>query len=133
MKWAIALLLVAAPAVGQPQRDAGWEVRVPDKLDLAAGAAGTLPIAIAVDRGLAISKDGGIVIDLAPDTGVTIRKRRLGRADAADPEADAPRFAVPVHADAAGEHAVRVHVRFWVCGKQVCRPVDVRRTVTVAS
>jgi hypothetical protein len=82
---------------------------------------------------LAISKDGGLVIDLMPETGVSIRKRRLGRGDAADPEADAPRFAVPVHADAAGDHAIRVHVRFWVCGTHVCRPVDVRRTVTVAS
>jgi hypothetical protein len=117
-------------ALAQP-REPGWEVRIPDRIEIGAGATGTLPIAIAVDRGLAISKDASLIIDLAPDAGVAIKKRRLGRADAADPEADAPRFAVPVKADTAGDHAVKLHVRFWLCGAKVCRPIDVQRSVTV--
>jgi len=125
-------VLAALGAPAHAQRDPGWEVRVPDKLELAPGIAGTLPIAIAVDRGLVISKDGGLVIDIAPDPGVTLRKRRFGRSDAADPDADAPRFAVPIQVDAAGDYAVKLRIRFWLCGSRVCRPVDAKRTIAVS-
>ncbi len=128
MKLALALLLMAAPAFA----DTGWELRVPERIELAAGASGTLPIAIAVDRGLAISKDAAVIIDLAPEGGVTVKRRRLGRTDAVDPDADEPRFAVPIHADAPGDFAVRLHVRFWVCAARTCKPVEARRSVAVA-
>ena len=36
----------------EAQREPGWEVRVAERVELVAGAAGTMPIAIAVDRGL---------------------------------------------------------------------------------
>jgi len=132
MKLAMIVSIIAFGTPAAAQRDPGWEVRSPDKLELQPGAAGTLPIAIAVDRGLTISKDAGLTIDLSGDTGVVIRKRRLGRSDAADPDADGPRFAVPIHADAAGDYTVKLHIRFWLCGGKVCRPVDTRRTVAVA-
>ena len=123
----IALLLVASTAYAEP----GWELRVPERVELASGAAGTLPIAIAVDRGQTISKDGGLILDIAPD-GVTVQKRRLGRGDAVDPDADAPRFAVPLHAEGPGDFTIKLHLRFWLCGNKVCRPIDARRTVAVA-
>jgi hypothetical protein len=63
---------------------------------------------------------------------LTVKHHRLARADAVDPEADAPRFAVPVKADAAGDYAIKVRARFWVCTSRTCKPVDVRRTVAVA-
>lgn len=128
MKVAAALLLVASTAYAEP----GWELRVPERIELVAGASGTLPIAIAVDRGQTISKDAGLILDLQSD-GVTIQKRRLARADAVDPDADAPRFAVAVRADAAGAFTVKVHLRFWLCGTKVCRPIDARRTVAVVT
>ena len=121
------LLLLASTAYAEP----GWELRVPERVELTAGAAGALPIAIAVDRGQTISKDGGLILDIAPD-GVTVQKRRLSRADAVDPDADAPRFAVPVHAEGAGDFTIKLHLRFWLCGNKVCKPIDARRTVAVA-
>jgi len=124
---ALSILLVAAPAYAQT-----WDVKVPERVEVAAGTSGTLPIALAVDRGLTISKDGGIVIDLAPEGALVLKKRRLGRTDAVDPDADAPRFAIPVRADAAGDFSLKVRLRFWVCGQKVCKPVDVRRSVVIA-
>jgi hypothetical protein len=126
VRTAAALLLIASIAQAQP---AGWELKLPDKLEVAAGQVGTLSLSIAVDRGLSISRDAGLIVDLAPEPGVTIKKRRLGRGDAVDPEADAPRFAVPVHADA--DAAIQVHVRFWLCAARTCKPVDVKRQVAV--
>src|SRR5262249_9789993 len=113
-------------------QDLGWELRVPERIELVTGTSGTLPITISVDRGRTISKDAGVMIDLAPEGSVAIKKRRLGRNDAVDPDAEAPRFAVPMRAEAAGDFAVKVHVRFWLCGTKVCRPVDARRSVIVA-
>ena len=129
MRWALLALLVATGA--EAQRQPGWEVRVPDRIEVAAGASGTVAVSIAVDRGLTVSRDADVILDVVPEPGVTVRKKRLGRRDAVDPEADAPRFAIPVKADADGEHAVKLRVRFWVCGGKVCRPIDVRRTATI--
>jgi hypothetical protein len=122
------LAFVGTAAAQQP----GWEVRIPDKLELVAGQPGSLGVSIVVDRGLTISRDGGLYIDFAPDAGLTVKHHRLARTDAVDPEADAPRFAVPVKADAAGDYTIKVRARFWVCTTRTCKPVDVRRTVAVA-
>ena len=121
-------LALAASAHAEP----GWDLKVPERVELVAGEAGTLSIAIAVDRGLAISKDAGLVLDLAPEGAVDVGRKRLGRADAVDPDADSPRFAVALRADAAGDFRVRMHLRFWLCGQKSCRPIDARRTVAVA-
>jgi hypothetical protein len=124
-------LLVLLALSGAASADT-WELKVPERVELTAGTSGTLPISLAVDRGKTISKDAGIVVDLAPEGGLAVKKRRLSRADAVDPDADAPRFAVPLHSEAAGDFVLRVRLRFWVCGQKVCKPVDVRRNVTVA-
>jgi hypothetical protein len=122
--------LVGTPA--EAQRELGWDLRVTERVEVAAGATASLTIALAVDRGLTVSKDAAVILDLAPDAGITVRKKRLGRGDAVDPEADAPRFAVGVRGDTPGDHAVRLHVRFWLCGTRSCRPIDVRRVATIA-
>jgi len=130
---ACALVLAAAgapaPALAEPA--AGFDVRIPDRLELVAGEPGTLGVAIAIDRGLAISRDAGLIVDLAPDAAVAIKKHRLGRADAVDPEAESPRFAIPARAEAPGQAAVTVRVRFWLCSARACRPIDLRRSVAV--
>jgi hypothetical protein len=123
-----ACLAVSSVAVA----DGGWELRVPDRVELAAGTSGSLPIAIVVDRGLAISKDAALVLDLAPEGGVAVKRRRLGRADAVDPDADQPRFAIPLRAEAVGDFSVKLHLRFWLCAARTCRPIDARRMVAVS-
>lgn len=127
MKAAALILLLTATASAE-----SWDIKIPERVEMTTSAGGTLPINIVVDRGMSLSKDASIVIDLAPEPGVSVKRRRLGRTDAVDPEADAPRFAVPLRADNAGDFALRVRLRFWLCGQRVCRPVDAKRTVTVA-
>lgn len=131
----IRLALLAALALtarAEAQRQPGWEVRVAERVEVVTGTSGAIALSIAVDRGLTVSKDAAVIVDLVAPAGVSLRKRRLGRGDAVDPEADAPRFAVPVRATEAGEHDVKIRVRFWVCGGKACRPVDVRRSAIVA-
>jgi hypothetical protein len=128
--WIALATAVSAPAAAQ--RDPGWDVRIGDRVEVAAGATAPLTIAIAVDRGLTVSRDAPVILDLALDDGISVKKRRLGRGDAVDPDADAPRFAVAVRGDAPGERAVRLRLRFWLCGVRSCRPIDVRRAATVS-
>lgn len=109
-----------------------WEIKIPERVEMTTTAGGTLPISIVLDRGMSLSKDASIVIDLAPEAGVSVKRRRLGRTDAVDPEADAPRFAVPLRAESAGDFAMKIRLRFWACGQKVCKPVDARRTATIA-
>jgi hypothetical protein len=72
-----------------------------------------------------------VILDVIA-TGVTTRKPRMGRSDAVDPEADAPRFAVPLKTATAGEFVVKIRLRMWLCGGRSCRPLDVKRQTTVA-
>ena len=118
--------------LGGAARAESWELKVPEKVELVAGTSGTLQVAIVIDRGLTISKDAQLVLDLVPDAGLAVRRRRLGRGEAIDPGADAPRFAIPLHAAAPGDYALKLHLRFWLCAKQTCRPIDARRSVAVA-
>ena len=97
---------------------------------LVLGQSGVLPIAIAVDRGLSVSRDAPVIVDLA-GAGLGIKKPRLGRADAVDPGADAPRFAVPLRPTAAGDFAVKIRIKLWLCGGRTCRPLDVRREAKI--
>jgi hypothetical protein len=125
---ALAASFARAPGAGaQPP---AWEVRVPERIEVALGEAGVLPIAVAVDRGLAVSRDAPVIVDLA-GPGLGLRKTRLGRADAVDPGADAPRFAVALRPAAAGELPIKVRIRLWLCAARTCRPLDVRREAKV--
>lgn len=108
-----------------------WDVQVPERLEVNAGTVATLPIAIAVRDGHTISRDADPIVDLTPEPGITIKRRRLGRADAVDPDSATLRFAVPVGAPRAGDYSVKFRVRFWLCGTNVCRPIDARRTVVI--
>lgn len=127
MRSLLVLLILSAPAAAQD----GYKLDVPEHLDLEVGG-GTLPLAITIDRGQTVSKDGGLTLDIAPDAGLGVRRRRLARTDAIDPDEPSPRFAIPLRADAAGDFAVKLHLRFWLCGTKVCKPIDARRTVTVS-
>jgi hypothetical protein len=132
---ALLLALVAGgarvePATAEPAT--GARVEIPERVELVAGAGGTLSIAVTLDRGLTVSRDADVILDLAPDSAIAIKRRRLRRADAVDPAADAPRFAIALRADTAGDFRMRVHLRFWVCGTKVCKPVDARRNVAIA-
>lgn len=129
MKLAVAILLVVAAPVFADEAP-GWKLDVPERIELA--GTGTLPITVALDRGRTVSKDAGLVLDLSPDSGVSVKRRRLGRTDAIDPDEDAPRFSIPLRAEAAGDFTIKLHLRFWLCGTKVCRPIDARRSVTVS-
>jgi hypothetical protein len=118
---------LARPAEAQQP---GWEIRVPERVEVVLGEAGALPIAIAVDRGLTVSRDAPVIVDLA-GAGLGLKKTRLGRADAVDPGADAPRFAVALRPPAAGDFSVKVRIRMWLCGGRACRPLDVRREARI--
>ena len=122
----LALLVLTGVAHAQ-----GWDARVPDKVTMIAGQPGSLEIAIAVDRGLVISKDAPVSVDVVLPAAVTTRTPRLGRTDAVDPQADAPRFAVPLKSTTPGEYAVKIRLRMWLCGGRSCRPLDVKKQAVV--
>jgi hypothetical protein len=128
VKTALAILLLSRVAAAQDP--VGYKLDVPEHLDISAGD-GSLPITIAIDRGQTISKDAGLTLDVTPDAGIAVKRRRLARTDAIDPDEDSPRFAIPLRADAAGDFTLKLHLRFWLCGTKVCKPIDARRSVTI--
>jgi hypothetical protein len=128
----LVVLLALVLARQADAESAGWQLHIPERVELVSGQGGTLPIEIALDRGLSVSKDAAVIVDLTPDTAIAVKRRRLGRTDAVDPDAAAPRFAIAVRSDQAGDFRVRVRLRFWLCGQKVCKPVEARRNVSVS-
>jgi hypothetical protein len=128
----VALVFAIGCAPADAQRDPGWEVKLPARIDVTLGGSAVVPIEIKLDRGLVVSKDAPVIVELVPEAGVSVKKTRLGRSDAVDPDADAPRFTVPVKGDTGGDHVIKVRVKLWLCGGKVCRPLDVRRQATIA-
>ena len=129
---AVVALVLARAATARAQPSPGWELRVPERVAIGAGATAPVVAAIAVDRGLSVSRDAPVIVDLVPEPGASVKRRRLGRADAVDPDADAPRFSIAVRGDAPGDHALRLRVRFWLCAARSCVPVDARATAVIA-
>jgi hypothetical protein len=125
----IALLLVPATA----RAEEPWRITVPDAVDAEVDAAAAVSLAIAARDGHTISRTGPVQIDLhaEPPAALTLPRRRLHRRDAADAQADAPRFDLRFKARVEGDHALRATIRFWVCGKRTCRPVKSGASVLI--
>ena len=132
MRLAIVLGAIVSSGSAAAQPTPNWEIKVPEHLEVGLHGTASVPITFAVDRGFSISKDGPVLIDVVPEGGLTIKKRRLGRVDAVDPEADVPRFVIPVRGDAVGDHVVKLRIRVWLCGGKVCRPLDLKRQTSVS-
>lgn len=132
-RYLLILIAIAGHARADAQSEPGWDLQVPAHVEVTAGSTGTLPIGIVVGPGKTVSRDADITLDVSPEPGVSIRRRRLRRADSIDPNSESPRFAVPFSAARPGDYAIKVHVQFWVCGTKVCRPIDARRSVVVSA
>lgn len=129
---AVAALALAAGTCRPAQADdPGYELRVAPEITIALETTAPLSVAIVPAAGRTVSAAGPVRIAVDAPEAINVPRRRYARRDAADPAADAPRFDVRLRARAAGEHAVTLDVRFWLCGKRVCRPIAARRTVTV--
>jgi hypothetical protein len=132
VRWRFLALLAVLVAAGP----ADHELRAA-ALTLAEGARGAVSLTIAPAAGKSIDAAAPLSLHLSVPDGLTVGKKRLALADAADPRAEAPRFELAVTAARAGRYTLRVEARFWLCGKKVCRPVrdaiDVPVTVEPAS
>jgi hypothetical protein len=129
MKLLVAAIVLLASAAARAD-DAAYELKATDA-NVTVGGLASISLTIAPAAGKTVSHDGPVKVELTPDDGLSVSRRRYARKDAADPAADAPRFDLKVKALAAGDHALEVDVHFWLCGPKVCGPVHAHRTVTV--
>jgi hypothetical protein len=133
MRWSLLVVGLTASATASAEPNPGYQVRLAERVDVTVGAASPLSVAVAPNQGLTISRDAPMRIAIAPSPGLDVNKRRLSRSDAADPAADSPRFELNLRAAEPGDHAVAIDLAFWLCGRAVCRPIRVTRSVEVAA
>lgn len=128
------LALAAALVVGCGSARAdlpGFELRVAEVVTIELGGAGAVSVALVPAPGYRVSAEAPARLAVEAGDGLGLPRRRYLRKDAADPAADAPRFDVKVRAKVAGDHALTVEARFWLCAAKTCRPVVARRSATV--
>ncbi len=131
IRLAIAALVAIAACAPAHAEDPAFEVRIAAEQTIELGATGAISVAIVPSPGRSISPDGPIRLAADAGEGLALPRRRFFRRDAADPAADVPRFDVRVKARAAGDHAVTLELRFWLCQVKTCRPIALRREVVV--
>ena len=130
----IALIAVVAGTVAAAERETGFELRLePAEVSTELGGEGAVSLTISPQPGYSIDRDGPlrIRVSVEPAEGVKLMHRRFKRTDAADAQAEAPRFDLRYRAVAAGSYEVGVDVRFWICRRYTCRAVHEQRTVSI--
>lgn len=129
---ALAVALLAAGVVTGERPE--YEIKLGEVGPLEVGAASSQTLTIAPLRGRRISRDGPLSIDVLvdPPAGLELPRPRLRLRDAVDPEAQSPRFEIPLLARAAGSYRLEIDVRFWICARRTCRPVRERRAAEIS-
>lgn len=128
----LGLAAVGLPAVADDDGE-GYRLRVSRRVDVGPGQERAVSLTVLPKTGFSISKDGPIAVRLAPSEGLEVRRDRYERVNAADPGAEAPRFEMWVRAGSVGRHRLGVGIRFWLCRKRTCRPIERELEVAVVA
>jgi ABC-type Fe3+-hydroxamate transport system substrate-binding protein len=133
---AVALLAVAPPGRADEAvsgADAARTYRVVtdgSSRTLKVGAPGRVVVAIEPTvKGVHTNREFPLRYKVEASPGLKVEKGELRRADAVDPNADNPRFEIPVTGAAPGAQQVTVQMRFAICSDTWCVPQA--RTVSV--
>jgi hypothetical protein len=84
----------------------------------------TLSLSILPRPGFRLGADTPVLVHVA-GTNVELGRKLYRRADAVDPRAEAPRFAIPFRAATAGAR-IDAKLTFYICKAARCRPVETR-------
>lgn len=127
----VGALAAGAPAAAQP--GPGYQIALPERLEIEAGQGEAVSLTIAPASGHVISRTGPLRVSLAatPAEGLDLPRHRYKRAQAADRLADAPRFDLAVRGVRPGRYQLALDILFWLCRGRVCRPIRAERAVEV--
>jgi hypothetical protein len=130
--------LALAAVLAAPEADAAKTYRIAtdgSTAQLAVGATGKVVLAIEPLGNVHVHPQAPLKITVESSKGLRVEKAQLGRKDAVDPKAEAPRFEVPFSAVEAGKQEARAKVDFFVCSDQWCvkQVKDVAVPVTVTA
>ena len=126
------LLLAAAPArAATPDPASTYKVVTDGSVrTLAVGAKGKVVVdVVPLEKGIHVNREFPLKYKVEPSAGLRVEKLEWKRGDAVDPNAENPRFEIPVAATAKGAQQVVVQMRFAICSDAWCVPQT--RTVTV--
>ena len=89
-----------------------------------AGAKGSASLTIAGKNGWHVNEEAPITVSLtSADTGVTVAKTKLGRADLAESTKESARFDIPVSTTDPGKKTSNAEAKFVMCQETACKPV----------
>lgn len=130
----MAAVVGAGVGTGAPARAdaAEHELRTGGAVVVKVGERGAGSLTIVPGSGRSIH-DAALTVRLSvePAEGLRLERRRYGRADAADPRADAPRFDLAFVADKPGRYDLVAEARFWLCARRTCVPIRDRARIPV--
>jgi hypothetical protein len=97
---------------------------------LKVGETGKVVVAVEpLEKGIHVNREFPLKYKVEPSAGLRVARSELKRGDAVDPDAENPRFEIPVTAGAKGQQQVVVQMRFAICSDAWCVPQS--KTVTV--
>ena len=127
-------LATAAPALAVDGASAASTYRVVtdgSSRTLRVGEKGKVVVVVdPLEKGIHVNREFPLKYKVEPSPGLQVERSEWKRGDAVDPDAENPRFEIPVVAVARGAQQVAVQMRFAICSDSWCVPQT--RTVTVA-
>jgi len=127
-------LAAAAPALAAGGANAASTYRVVtdgSSRTLRVGEKGKVVVVVdPLEKGIHVNREFPLKYKVEPSPGLQVERSEWKRGDAVDPDAENPRFEIPVVAVARGAQQVAVQMRFAICSDSWCVPQT--RTVTVA-
>jgi len=131
---AFLVLAASAPALAADGASAASTYRVVtdgSSRTLRVGEKGKVVVVVdPLQKGIHVNREFPLKYRVEPSAGLQVERSEWKRGDAVDPDAENPRFEIPVVAVAKGAQQVAVQMRFAICSDSWCVPQT--RTVTVA-
>jgi len=134
LAWLLLLFVPAIAAGDSDEVEPGYELRVsPESVDVQVGSEGAVSLTIVPKPEYSIDRDGPmrIRVQVVPAQGLDLPQTLFRREDAADAQAQSPRFDVRYKAAVAGDYAVAIDAQFWICRRYTCRAVREKSSVAV--
>lgn len=114
LRFAIATLIGGAMLCATGAAPRAQETAV--EVSAALSEALRLGVEVAAEEGYHLPKAGPVSLRVHPgDDSISLKKRRLSREDADDPQAPRLRFSIAVTPKAEGEHRVQIDVSYYEC------------------
>jgi hypothetical protein len=120
-------------AHAEAAKETRYEIELPQSLELIVGKEASLSLSLvpAAEHRIDVRAPIRVAIAVPPESGISTHRTRLSGKNIVDKESRIPRFALKLSGSKVGQVEIGFELRFWVCRRKICHPVQATRNMKV--